>query len=351
MHAGFTRGDGLMNEILNFLKRNNARRFIILFALVLIMYLMRSLMNLFLITFILTYLMSRFQKFIVRNLRKFMKVNANFITAVLYVLLVSAITFVLIRFMPKIIREGVQIIKQILLFYKQPQDNEFSRIVLWLSRKFNVVEDLNKWNVVLVKSAADISKWGVNILMAMILSLFFLLEKGRIIKFTRKFKNSKVACVYNEVEYFGKKFIGSFGKVIEVQILIALINSILSAIGLTVMGFPEAWGLAIMIFFLGLIPVAGVFISLVPLCLIAFTIGGIMKVVYVLIMIALLHALESYVLNPKLMSSKIELPAFYTFIILIVSEHFFGIWGLLIGIPIFMFVLDILEVTGGETNQ
>lgn len=69
-----------------------------------------------------------------------------------------------------------------------------------------------------------------------------------------------------------------------------------------------------------------------------------MKVVYVLIMIAVVHAFEAYVLNPKLMSSKTNLPVFYTFIVLIFSEHFFGVWGLILGIPVFVFILDVLGV-------
>lgn len=61
-------------------------------------------------------------------------------------------------------------------------------------------------------------------------------------------------------------------------------------------------------------------------------------------MIILLHGLESYVLNLKFMSDKTELPVFIVFAILIVSEHFMGVWGLLIGIPLFIFILDILNV-------
>ncbi|NRE04462.1 hypothetical protein DBN73_17895, partial [Enterococcus faecalis] len=41
------------------------------------------------------------------------------------------------------------------------------------------------------------------------------------------------------------------------------------------------------------------------------------------------------VLNPKFMSSKTELPIFYTFVILLVSERLFGVWGLIVGIPVF----------------
>lgn len=99
-----------------------------------------------------------------------------------------------------------------------------------------------------------------------------------------------------------------------------------------------------MIFVLGLIPVAGVIISLIPLCTIAFSIGGFIKVIYVLVMVVVLHSLEAYLLNPKLMASKTNLPMFYTFIVLIFSEHFFGVWGLIVGIPTFVFLLDILDV-------
>lgn len=36
---------------------------------------------------------------------------------------------------------------------------------------------------------------------------------------------------------------------------------------------------------------------------------------------------------------------------LIFSEHFFGIWGLIIGIPIFVFLLDILDVVNNEEKE
>ena len=48
------------------------------------------------------------------------------------------------------------------------------------------------------------------------------------------------------------------------------------------------------------------------------------------------------------MSAKTNLPIFYTFMILIFSEHFLGIWGLIIGIPIFIFFLDVLDVNNEE---
>lgn len=152
------------------------------------------------------------------------------------------------------------------------------------------------------------------------------------------------------LEYFGRKFISSFGKVIEAQILIALFNTLFTVVGLWVLGFffepfPYLFALSIMIFMLSLIPVVGFVISLIPLCIIGYNTGGLMLTVNILVMIALLHVIEGYFLNPKLMSSKMNLPMFYTLVVLLFSEHYIGVWGLILGIPIFVFFLDILDIS------
>ena len=67
-------------------------------------------------------------------------------------------------------------------------------------------------------------------------------------------------------------------------------------------------------------------------------------ILYVLILIAVLHALESYVLNPRFMADKTELPVFIVFITLLISEHFMGVWGLLLGVPLLMFILDLFNI-------
>ena len=51
-----------------------------------------------------------------------------------------------------------------------------------------------------------------------------------------------------------------------------------------------------------------------------------MYVVYIVVIVTVIHALESYVLNPKFMSSKNKLTNLCTFMILIFSKHFLGVW-------------------------
>ncbi len=184
----------------------------------------------------------------------------------------------------------------------------------------------------------------INLFIALILAFIILSERKRIARFGVSMSNSRGNYVYEYLSNFGKNFCATFGKVMKVQITIALVNSLISMIALAIMGFPGIPALGIMIFCLGLIPVAGVIVSLIPLSILAISIGGIMKLVEVLIMICVLHAIEAYVLNPKLMSNKTKLPVSFTLIILLVGQHYLGVWGLLIGVPLFLFLMNLLEV-------
>lgn len=336
-----------MEGIINIFQKKGVQRFTIFALIVLILYSTRSMINLILLTFIFAFLMDRLVEFTVKRIQ----LNRTFIVILMYTLIVGLLTFGIVKYLPIITTEISQLIKQITAFYAQPHDNFLISYVETIISTNQITAYLENGFSFILKSFTDISKTSIQVLIALILSLFFLLEKPRLKAFTGKFKHSKIAPFYYEIEFFGTKFTRTFGKVIEAQFIIAIINTILSIIALIILGFPQIFGLTIMIFFLGLIPVAGVIISLVPLTLIAFTIGGFLKVIYVIVALMIIHAVEAYILNPKLMSSKTDLPVFYTFVVLIFSQNFFGVWGLIIGIPVFVFLLDVLEVTNTDKSN
>jgi predicted PurR-regulated permease PerM len=84
------------------------------------------------------------------------------------------------------------------------------------------------------------------------------------------------------------------------------------------------------VFIFGFIPVFGTFLSGVPILIIGYGYGSnphdsLIIVGAILAMIAIVHAVEAYYLNPKIVSSYVHFPVFITFVILLVSEHFFGL--------------------------
>lgn len=340
-----------MTMLKTFFSRQMPRRLLILLAFGIVIYLLRGMANMFLLTFIFAYLGYTAQSFVFKRAKILNSRVLKIIVIAVYLAIVTLIIYALYKYIPKIFIEVNSIVQQAINFFNGTYDNKALDYIVSLSKDFKISTYINNNYQTLFNSITHIGKWGIDIFLALILSLFFILEKSRIVRFTSFFKNSKMKLIYEELAFFGNKFLQSFGKVIQTQITISLVNSILSMIMLSILQFPQVLGLGFMIFVLGLVPVAGVIISLVPLCIIAFSIGGLKTVVWVLILIAILHALESYILNPKLMSEKTKLPVFYTFVVLIVSENLLGIWGLIIGIPIFIFILDVLEVRNRDNSS
>ncbi|QIC47683.1 AI-2E family transporter [Lysinibacillus sphaericus] len=334
-----------------FFQSNGFKRFIILVGIAIALYLMRSMINLILLTFIITYLMNQLTTKTTKSIRKYTPMNEKAVTVTLYLLLVAGIVAVIYKYLPIVTQQVTQLFDLIASFNLDPDDNEIARYLAPTFEKIELGKYLEQGVDITLKNITNIGKIIMQILISLILSLFILLEKKRIIEFTAKFKDSKIGPLYDELNYFSRIFIRSFGKVIEAQFIIAAVNCVLSVIALSIMGFPHLIALGIMLFILGLVPVAGVIISLIPLSIIAYSIGGLMYIVYILVIVMVLHAIEAYFLNPKLMSAKTDLPIFYTFMVILFSEHFLGVWGLIIGIPLFMFLLDILGVTSSEETK
>jgi predicted PurR-regulated permease PerM len=323
---------------------NLSKKAFALGILILLLIAVKSMMELFLLTFIFTYLFYHIQKFIHKQVNQFLRVPRVIITVLLYAATTTLIVLFLVKYIPVLTTQLTAVVVQISEFNIANYQDKLDPRLVDLVMNINIASYIKEASTYLLQTMADVGKLSLNIFLALLLSLFFILGREEISEFSHKLEVSKAAFIYDYFTYFGRNFLNSFGKVMEVQIVLALINALVSLVILFFLGFPQVLGLAFMIFLLGLIPVAGVVISLIPLCIIGFIIGGIVKVVYVLIMIVALHILGSYVLYPKLAAAKMRLPISLTFVILIVGEHFLGVWGLLIGIPLFMFVLDIAEV-------
>jgi len=103
--------------------------------------------------------------------------------------------------------------------------------------------------------------------------------------------------------------------------------------------------LSVIVFVCSFIPVLGVFISTTPIVLVALNAGGPSLSVAAVVMIIVIHAIEAYVLNPLVYGRHLKLNPVLTLIILFVAYHAFGLWGMLLGVPVARyFIHDVLGV-------
>lgn len=192
-------------------------------------------------------------------------------------------------------------------------------------------------------------------LIALILSYLFIIDRKKIEKFLGQIKKGNFSFLYDEWSVIAQKMGSGFGLIFKAQSIIALINAILTSIGLLIISFihgsstfPFIFTLSLIVFICGFIPVFGTFLSGIPILILAYGYGSttgdsITIVLLCVVMIAIVHAVEAYYLNPKIVSSYLHFPVFITFIILIISEHVLGFMGLLIGVPLFSILIGLIE--------
>lgn len=325
-----------------FIKNVPLRRICVLLACILMIWLLRAMMSTVLLTFIFTFLSVNF----IRLIQRHWSLSPFWIITPVYVIIIGLIYLLATHYIPNIIDSTVGLIKKVFDFYdsNKSQNDPLIALLVESVKNFKLDEQIKTGLTEVWRYVTNLGAIGFTIVISFLLSYFYSFEVDWMNDFGRSFENSKLHWLFQDIHFFARKFVNTFGVVLEAQVIIAVINTLLTAIALTILKFPSVPSLAIMVFFLSMIPVAGVIISLIPLSIIGYTVGGLQTMVYVWIAILAIHALETYVLNPKLMSSRTHLPIFVTFVVLLVSEQLLGTWGLVVGIPIFTFFLDVLGV-------
>ncbi|HEX7719655.1 MAG TPA: AI-2E family transporter [Woeseiaceae bacterium] len=183
------------------------------------------------------------------------------------------------------------------------------------------------------------------ILLALLFSFLILNDRGNLRRGIGRLKNSRVGDFYEEAAEPIVRFGVLLGRAIKAQATIAVVNTVLTLVGLLVLGIPLVAMLSVIVFVCSFIPVLGVFISTTPIVLVALNAGGPTLSLLAVAMIVIIHVVEAYLLNPIIYSRHLKLNPVFTLIIVYVGYHTFGLWGMLLGVPVTRyFIHDVLGV-------
>ncbi|NLX23271.1 MAG: AI-2E family transporter [Phycisphaerae bacterium] len=184
----------------------------------------------------------------------------------------------------------------------------------------------------------------LDFLLAILLSFLIVLDYDRITHELHTWRESPVGRFFHEATASLVTFSGVVGSAFQCQMAVALLNASITCIGLFILGIQPLVLLTTIVFLLGLIPVLGVFISSVPIILISFNDYSVNHTLLTVGMIVIVHLLEAYVFNPRIYAARFHLNPVMVLIILLVGEKLFGAWGMLLGIPVTHYVLNIAQV-------
>ncbi|WP_285117138.1 AI-2E family transporter [Leifsonia sp. fls2-241-R2A-40a] len=140
----------------------------------------------------------------------------------------------------------------------------------------------------------------------------------------------------------GDQITDSVGKYVMGQVLLALVNGVLSAIFLTAIGAKFPILLASIAFFFSLIPLVGTItgsVVIVAACFLSGTPTAIAAAIYYLIYMQV----EAYVLSPRIMNRAVSVPGALVVVAALAGGTLLGILGALVAIPFAAAILLIVK--------
>lgn len=179
---------------------------------------------------------------------------------------------------------------------------------------------------------------------ALLLSIFMLFEWQGVKSGVASIRNTRLRSIYDEIAP-GVIALGKLiGKTFQGQVIIAVINACLTLLALWLIGVEYKFILALVVFLFSFIPVAGVILSGIPLCGMAILQpgGSLLMAVQVIGAIAIIHLIEGMILSPRIIGKIGHLHPVLVIAILLIAEHFFGMWGLVLGVPVAIYLIRVV---------
>jgi len=121
---------------------------------------------------------------------------------------------------------------------------------------------------------------------------------------------------------------------VQGQLITSVIAGIYALIVLSVLHVPAAIPLAVWAAVCDVLPVVGAFASGIPAVLFALTVSP-LAAAAVLALYLLYHALENYLIIPKVYGNRLRIPTLVVFIALLVGGALYGVLGAVLILPVF----------------
>lgn len=129
---------------------------------------------------------------------------------------------------------------------------------------------------------------------------------------------------------------------IKGQMVLGVLDAILVYLILSLLGIQYALLLAIIAGIMGLVPY-GTLIALIPAVSVSYLSGGISSALFVAGAYLIIHQFEVFLFAPLVIKSMVGLSPFVAILAAIVGFELGGIWGLVLAIPLAVFVIELMD--------
>jgi predicted PurR-regulated permease PerM len=181
---------------------------------------------------------------------------------------------------------------------------------------------------------AGVAGFLTSFVITFMIAAFVLIDVDRVNRFIRSLVPQEYHHSFEELWASMDKGLSG---VIRGQLLICLVNGLLTFLGLVIFGIKYSVLLGLLAGMFSLIPIFGTIISSLPIVIIALVSSGegltFGPAIGILAWIAGIHLLEANVLNPKIIGDSAHIHPVLVIFALLAGEHVFGLVGALLAIP------------------
>lgn len=183
----------------------------------------------------------------------------------------------------------------------------------------------------------------VNLFIGLIVAIYLLASRSRWraqlkLVVNCLFKGKAYDAVVNELRFVDR----TFTDYISGRILDSVIVGVIVYVACLIMGIQDAALIAVVNGITNIIPYFGPYIGAIPSALLIF-IDDPVKCIWFIIFILVLQQVDGNIICPKILSSAVGLSSFWVLFSTLLFGGLFGFVGLLVGVPVFVVIYDLLK--------
>ena len=279
---------------------------------------------------------------IIRKKARGISILISYIIAILIIIiLVNVILPVVIQSITELINNLQGYYDTVLQKYSEIPDDSFLksekvRSVID-SLKNQDFKDIISFDTILqyAKGAISIVYGLLDVFVTIIVSIYTLLERGKILKFLKKLSlaifgentTRKISKYFNNTNQIFFKFLIS-------QFLDAVIVGVILTIVLSIMKVKYAVLIGFLIGLFNMIPYFGALAAGAISILITIITGGISKAIWMAIAVVIIQQIDANIVNPKIVGDSLEISPLLIIFSVTVGGAYFGIVGMFLAVPV-----------------
>lgn len=300
----------------------------------------------------------KIEKLYLKSKAKFIKKRARTLSIVTVYIIVLLLIIILINFiLPVVVESVTDLINNIQGYYEIAiqKFNELPEDSILKGEMLNdLIQNINNLDIKqyiqldkileYIGSAIDTVTSIFNVFVSVIVSIYILAERTKILKFLRDFASVTFKeKVYKNIDKYFNDSNEIFFKFIASQFIDAVIVGIMVTIAMSIMGIKYAPLLGFMIGLFNMIPYVGAIIAVAIAALITLITGGLSQAIWMLVVVIILQQIDANVINPHVIGQSLKISPLLVLFAITVGGAYFGVIGMFLAVPVIA-VIKILVV-------